>query len=198
VELTAEIHKHLAPYGTSGAQHGTSGNSSERLRAIAKQTNTTKANVATALQMVSWGLEVNDYGNAILDDDGKLKKVKGEGMSEEMWQQMVAYADAKGWKSGDYKQLNLPFETRLMGQPRAIRERMAKRVEDFVFTMLTEVFYAGGSGTLSREVILEAGSYDLGPKVGRIEDPAGWTREMIVERAKSLDVNKGPAGNFDD
>jgi fructose-bisphosphate aldolase, class II len=198
VELTAEIHKHLAPYGTSGAQHGTSGNSSERLRAIAKQTNTTKANVATALQMVSWGVEVNDYGNAILDDDGKLKKVKGEGMSEEMWQQMVAYADAKGWKSGDYKKLNLPFETRLMGQPRAIRERMAKRVEDFVFTMLTEVFYAGGSGTLSREVILEAGSYDLGPKVGRIEDPAEWTKEMIVERAKSLDVNKGPAGNFDD
>ncbi|MBU4586373.1 MAG: class II fructose-bisphosphate aldolase, partial [Desulfobacteraceae bacterium] len=117
VELTTEIHKHLVPYGTSGAQHGTSGNSSERLRAIAHQTHTTKANVATALQMVSWGVEVNDYGNAILDDGGNLKKVKGEGVTEEMWQQMVAYADVKGWKSGDYKKLNLPFEPRLLGQP---------------------------------------------------------------------------------
>jgi fructose-bisphosphate aldolase class II len=198
VELTAAIHKALSPYGTSGAQHGTSGNSSERLRAIAKQTSTTKANVATALQMVSWGMEVNDYGNAILDEGGNLKKVRGEGVTEEMWQQMTAYAEAKGWKTGDYKKLNLPFETRLLGQPRDIRERMCRRVEDFVYTMLMEVFYAGGSGTLARELICEAGSYDLGPKVGQIEDPAQWTREMIVERARTLDVNKGPEGHFDD
>ena len=67
VELTAEIHRALIPYKVSGAQHGTSGNSSERLREIAAKTATTKANVATALQMISWGLEVNDYGNAQLD-----------------------------------------------------------------------------------------------------------------------------------
>jgi fructose-bisphosphate aldolase class II len=198
VELTAAIHQALSPYGTSGAQHGTSGNSSERLRAIAKQTSTTKANVATALQMVSWGLEVNDYGNAILDEGGNLKKVRGEGVAEEMWQQMTAYAEAKGWKTGDYKKLNLPFETRLLGQPREIRERMCRRVEDFVYTMLMEVFYAGGSGAIARELICEAGSYDLGPKAGQIEDPAQWTREMIVERARTLDVNKGPEGHFDD
>jgi fructose-bisphosphate aldolase class II len=198
VELTAAIHKALSPYGTSGAQHGTSGNSSERLRAIAKQTSTTKANVATALQMVSWGMEVNDYGNAILDEGGNLKKVRGEGVAEEMWQQMTAFAETKGWKTGDYKKLNLPFETRLLGQPRDIRERMCRRVEDFVYTMLMEVFYAGGSGTLARELICEAGSYDLGPKVGQIEDPAQWTREMIVERARTLDVNKGTEGHFDD
>ena len=32
----------------------------ERLREIAGKTRTTKANVATALQLISWGLEVND------------------------------------------------------------------------------------------------------------------------------------------
>jgi len=41
VELTAEIHKALAGYAVSGAQHGTSGNNSDRLRAIAAQTYTT-------------------------------------------------------------------------------------------------------------------------------------------------------------
>ena len=85
VELTADIHQPLEPYRVSGAQHGTSGNNSDKLRAIASLTHTTKANVATALQMVSWGLEVNDYGNAILDESGNFKKVPGEGVSEEMW-----------------------------------------------------------------------------------------------------------------
>jgi len=79
VELTKEIHTALEKYNMSGAQHGTSGNKSDRLRAITSTTHTTKANVATALQMIAWGLEVNDYGNAILDDDKNFIKVKGEG-----------------------------------------------------------------------------------------------------------------------
>ncbi|MEN8200250.1 MAG: class II fructose-bisphosphate aldolase [Thermodesulfobacteriota bacterium] len=198
VELTAEIHRALEPYGTSGAQHGTSGNSSERLRAIAGETATTKANVATALQMVAWGLEVNDYGNAILDDSGNFIKVKDEGVTEEMWAQMVAFADEKGWKGGGYKQLNLPFENRILGQSAGVRDRMSKRVEDFVYNMLVNVFNAEGSADLGREAILEAGSHDLGAKVGRIEEPAAWTEEKIRERAKELDTDKGPEGDFDD
>ena len=79
VGLTAEVHEALTRYEVSGAQHGTSGNSSERLREIAARTHTTKANVATALQMISWGLEVNDYGNAQLDADGGFIKVGARG-----------------------------------------------------------------------------------------------------------------------
>ncbi len=164
VELTRSIHEALSPYSISGAQHGTSGNSSDRLREIADLTRTTKANVATALQMISWGLEVNDYGNAILDPDGKFIKVKGQGVTEEMWQEMVAYADAKGLKKGDYKKLNLPFESKLLAQPKAIRDRMSKRVEDFVYQMLMTVFNAGGTAPLAIDAILGANSYDPGQK----------------------------------
>jgi len=198
VGLTGEIHKALAPYGTSGAQHGTSGNSSERLRSICSETATTKANVATALQMVSWGLEVNDYGNAILDENGMFKKVQGEGVTEEMWQQMVAYADDMGWKGGDYKKINLPFENRLSGQASDIRERMCARVEEFICNMLVNVFSAGDSAEFAKAEILKAGSHDLGPKVERIEDPADWTKEKIIARAAELDTDKGPEGDFDD
>ncbi len=198
VELTAEIHRHLEPYRVSGAQHGTSGNSSERLRAIAAKTRTTKANVATALQMVSWGLEVNDYGNAILDEDGNFIKVKGEGVSEEMWREMVAYATDKGLKGGGYKSLNLPFEPRLLGQPREIRERMVRRVEEFVHTLLTQVFNAQDTAPLAIEAILKAGSYDLKPKASRLEDPAQWSEARIHERAARLNTDKGSGGNFDD
>ena len=198
VGLTAEIHKTLEKYNLSGAQHGTSGNSSERLREIAAKTRTTKANVATALQMISWGLEVNDYGNARLDKDRNFIKVAGEGMTEEMWAEMVAYAESKDLKAGDYKKLNLPFENRLAGQPREVRERMVKRVEEFVYNMLVNVLNASDTAPLAIDAIIKAGSYDLGPKGTRIEDPAEWTEQKLVERAKLLNTDKGPKGDFDD
>ncbi|MCP4717672.1 MAG: class II fructose-bisphosphate aldolase [Deltaproteobacteria bacterium] len=198
VELTADIHKALEPYNMSGAQHGTSGNNSDRLRAIADTTHTTKANVATALQMISWGLEVNDYGNAILDGDKNFIKVKDAGATEEMWAEMVAHADSQEWKGGNYKKLNLPFESKLQGQPKEIRDRMAKRVEDFVYNMLVDVFNAQDTGKLAIEAIIKTGSYDMGPKASQIGNPAEWTKEKIIEKAKAIDSDKGPEGDFDD
>ena len=198
VELSAEIHESLAKYKISGAQHGTSGNSSDRLRAIASKTRTTKANVATALQMISWGLEVNDFGNAQLDEQGNFIKVPDQGVTGQMWKAMVAYADEQGWKSGNYKKLNLPFENKLLGQANEIRERMCKRVENFVYTLLTDVFNAGDTAPLGIEAILQAGSYDLGHKIDRFDDPCQWTEEKIIERGATIDTDKGPAGDFDD
>ena len=198
VDLTAQIHDALTPYKVSGAQHGTSGNSSDRLRQIAKQTRTTKANVATALQMISWGLEVNDYGNAILDDAGGFIKVPDAGVTEEMWAQMVAYADARDIKGGNYKKLNLPFETHLLGQPAAIRERMVERVAAFVHNMIVDVLNSADTAPLAVETILQAGSYDPGPKAERIESPEAWTPEKIAEKGAAIAGDKGPEGDFDD
>jgi len=198
VGLTAEIHQALAKYKISGAQHGTSGNSSGRLREIAANTRTTKANVATALQMISWGLEVNDYGNAILDDSSNFIKLKDQGVTQEMWAGMVAYAQAHELKGGNYKKLNLPFENKLLGQPQTIRKRMVKRVEEFVYNMLVNVFNAQDTASFAIEGILEAGTYDPGPKAARIEDPAEWTPEKIVTRAASITSDKGAEGDFDD
>jgi fructose-bisphosphate aldolase class II len=197
VDLTAEIHKVVAPYGLSGAQHGTSGNSSERLKQIAAKTRTTKANVATALQMLSWGVEIDDYGNAQLQD-GALVKVPGKGMTEELWAEMVAYGAEKKYKAGDFKSLNLPFEYKILSQPAEIRDRMAKAVEDFVYKLLTEVFNAQGTAPLVYEAIMKANGYDPGVKAGRLEDPANWTEAKIKSRAAALVGDKGPAGNFDD
>jgi fructose-bisphosphate aldolase class II len=198
VELTAQIHEALKPYQVSGAQHGTSGNNSDRLREIAAKTKSTKANVATALQMISWGLEVNDYGNAQLNAQGEFIKVKDQGVAEPMWAGMVAYAQKQGWKGGDYKKLNLPFENKLLGQPAEIRARMAKRVEDFVYNMLVNVFNAENTAPLAVEAILKAGTYDAGAKAQRIETPSEWTAAKIAERAAAIQSDKGPQGNFED
>ena len=203
VELTAEIHEALIPYKISGAQHGTSGNSSERLREIATRTRTTKANVATALQMISWGVEVNDYGNAQLDEDGNFIKVPGEGMTEEMWAEMVADAEAKGLKDGNYKNLNLPFENHLLGQPRDIRERMARRVEDFVYNMLVNVFNAQDTAPLAIEAILAADPTTPGPRrsgsrirpsgpaIGSSSGPRPSTATRGLQATSTIDARPG-------
>ncbi len=198
VSLTASIHEAIEPFKVSGAQHGTSGNSTERLKRIAEKTRTTKANVATALQMISWGLEVNDYGNAIMDDHGKFNKVVGEGVTEELWAEMTAYADDQGWKRGNYKKLNLPFENRIMAQPAEIRERMMQRVESFVYDLLANVFNAGDTADLGIEEILKADSYHVGYKAERIENPKQWTVSKILEKGALISSDKGPAGDFDD
>ena len=198
VDLTAKIHKALEPYKISGAQHGTSGNSFDRLRAIARETLTTKANVATALQMVSWGLKVNEYGNAIQDEDGNFVKMPDAGPSVAMWEKMVAFAKEKGWKGGDFKKLNRPFENKLLGLPKAERDRMAKGVEDFVYHLITEVFNGADTAPLAVDAILKAGSYDLGPKGSKVEDPAEWTEDKFRARVATLDSDKGAKGNFDD
>ena len=198
VPLTVEIHNALAKYKISGAQHGTSGNDSERLRMISQETRTTKANVATALQMITWGVKVNEYGNAILDEKGEFLKMPDKGVTEGLWADIVAYADEMGLKGGNYKKLNLPFENRLHRLPRDIRERMAKGVEDFVYGLLIDVFNSQDTAPLAIDAILKAGSYDMGTKGSRIEDPAEWTDTKIRERAAGLNVDKGRAGDFDD
>jgi fructose/tagatose bisphosphate aldolase len=198
VGLTTEIHEALRPYGTSGAQHGTSGNDSARLREIAAQTHTTKANVATALQMISWGVRVNDFGNAIMTEDGRFDKVPGEGVDDALWAEMVAYADANGITGGNYKKLNLPFERRWQGQSKATRERMAGAVEDFVHHLLVDVFNAADTAPIACELLIKAGSHDLGPKAETFVAAADWTEEKIKARAAQIDTDKGPKGNFDD
>ncbi len=198
VPLTARIHEALASFGISGAQHGTSGNSTERLRDIAAKTMTTKANVATALQMISWGVSVNDYGNALFNQAGEFDKVEGKGVTRQVWNRMTAYAAEHGWTGGNYKKLNLPFENALLGQPREIRQRMEDDVQRFVHHLLINVFNAQDTAETALDNILRAESFDMGPKASTLEDSTAWTEEKLRERAGSINADKGPEGDFDD
>ena len=111
---------------------------------------------------------------------------------------MVVFADAHGYKGGNYKKLNQPFENKLLGQPQKIRERMINRVEDFTYEMLVNVLNAENTAALAIEAILDAGSYETGPKARRIDDPEKWTPEQIQKKAAEIKSDKGPDGEFDD
>jgi hypothetical protein len=133
-----------------------------------------------------------------MNEDGSFRKVAGEGVTEAVWEKMVALAAKNGWKGGNFKKLNLPIDNWLLAQPRNVRERMSKRVEDFVYQMLVSVFNAADTAPLAMELLVEAGSYDIGTSAVRLEDPAEWTPEEIIEKAKLLDSDKGPKGDFSD
>jgi len=197
VELTAQIHEALAKYNISGAQHGTSGNNSQKLREIASKTKTTKANVATALQMIAWGFKVNDFGNAILEN-GEFIKQDNQGFSQALWEIVQTYAKENSLKGGDYKKLNLPFESKSLAQSEKYRERMAKGVEDFVYELLTNVFNAADTAPIVIDEILKNKSHDPGEKAQKIEDKNEWTKEKIIEKASKITSDKGPDGDFDD
>jgi fructose-bisphosphate aldolase class II len=111
---------------------------------------------------------------------------------------MTAYAKANELKGGNYKKLNLPFENKLLGQPKEIRERMTNRVENFIYNMLVNVLNTKDTAPLAIEAILEANSYDPGPNAKKIEDPMQWTEDKIIERAGMISSDKGPEGDFDD
>ena len=110
---------------------------------------------------------------------------------------MTAYADAHGYAMGDYKKLDLPFESKLLAQPADVQQRIQKRIEEFV-TRLLDAFNAGDTAPLAIQAICRAQSADPGPVAQQLEDPRQWTREDIERRAASLCSDKGPEGDFDD
>ena len=64
--------------------------------------------------------------------------------------------------------------------------------------MLVNVFNAQDTAPLAVDEIIKVGSYDLGPRAERIEDPAEWSEGKIAEKAKLLNADKGKEGDFDD
>ena len=111
---------------------------------------------------------------------------------------MTTYAKAKELKGGNYKKLNLPFESKLLAQPKEIRKKMAKGVEDFVYTLLTTVFNAQDTAPIVIDEILNKKSHDPGSKEQKIESEKNWTRKKIIENALKISSDKGPGGNFED
>jgi len=94
--------------------------------------------------------------------------------------------------------MNLPFESKLLAQPKEIRDRMAKDVEEFVFGLLTNVFNTTDTARIVIDEILKSLSHNPGFKAETIESKNDWTKEKILEKASNITSDKGPDGDFDD
>jgi fructose-bisphosphate aldolase, class II len=148
--------------------------------------------------MISWGMKVNDYGNAQQDENKDFIKIPGKGLTEELWAEMKAYADSKDITGGNYKKLNLPFENKILSQSAEVRSRMAKDVEEFTYSLLVDVFNAEGTADIAIDEILNIKSFHAGAKSTVMESAEEWTEAAIISKAAHLDTDKGPDGDFDD
>jgi fructose/tagatose bisphosphate aldolase len=189
---TKEIAEAIAPYGVSIAQHGISGTPFGKISKFSKY-GINKGNVATLFQNVVFGIKMDpDTGNAVTEG-GSYVKESGRGVSDELWREMVSYADEKGWsrKSGDYKRLNLPFHDKILAEPDYIVGRIVDEVADWGGRFI-KAFGSEGASQRVLEVVSRRPDHNASPE--RV------IRSPRIKYGPDQAPNqlKGGDGNFDD
>jgi fructose/tagatose bisphosphate aldolase len=189
---TKEIADAIAPYGVSIAQHGISGTPFDKVSKFRKF-GINKGNVATLYQNVILGIKMDpDTGNAVTDG-GTYVKESGRGITDKLWEEIVAYADGKGMsrKSGDYKKLNLPFHEKILAEPGDIIGRIVDEISEWGKRFIRAF---GGEGTA--EKVIEAAC---------LRSDHNSSPERVIRNPRSKfgpeaapNKGKGAGGNFDD
>lgn len=189
---TKEIADAIAPYGVSIAQHGISGTPFDKVSRFAKY-GINKGNVATLFQNVVFGIKMDpETGNAITEGGAYVKEVN-RGITEQLWQEIVTYADAQGMsrKSGDYKKLNLPFHDKILAEPDHVVGRIVDEIAEWGKRFIRAF---GGEGTAEKVVEVMARRADQNASPERvIRSP-----RMKYGPNDAPNRGKGAEGNFDD
>ncbi|MDR1514431.1 MAG: class II fructose-bisphosphate aldolase [Synergistaceae bacterium] len=189
---TKEIADAIAPYGVSIAQHGISGTPFDKVSKFSKY-GVNKGNVATLFQNVVFGIKMDPgTGNAVTEGGSYIKE-SDRGVSDELWREMVAYADGKGWsrKSGDYKRLNLPFHDKILAEPGHIVGRIVDEAADWGRRFI-KAFGSEGASERVLEVVSRRPDHNASPE--RV------IRSPRIKYGPDQAPNKlkRGAGNFDD
>ncbi len=161
---TRDIAEAIRPFGCVIAQHGISGTPLDKVGHF-REYGIHKGNVGTLWQNLVFGLEVDPTsGNAVIDNGSYVKR-PDRGVTSELWDLMVAAADARGYSrsSGDYKNLNRPFHAHVMSQPSEIRERIVRDTEEWALRYF-EAFGSTGTGTAVIETIAGRGDWNPFPE----------------------------------
>ncbi|MDR1133830.1 MAG: class II fructose-bisphosphate aldolase [Synergistaceae bacterium] len=192
LKRTQEIADAIAPYGVSIAQHGISGTPFDKVSKF-RNFGINKGNVATLFQNVVMGIKMDpDTGNAVTDS-GTYVKESGRGITDKLWNEIVACADGKGMsrKSGDYKKLNLPFHEKILAEPDDIIGRIVDEISEWGKRFIRAF---GGEGTA--EKVIEAACR---------RNDHNSSPERVIRNPRSKfgpeaapNKGKGAEGNFDD
>jgi fructose/tagatose bisphosphate aldolase len=188
---TKEIADAIAPYGVSIAQHGISGTPFDKVSKF-RNYGINKGNVATLFQNVIFGIKMDpDTGNAVTEG-GTYIKESGRGITDKLWDEMVACADGQGMsrKSGDYKKLNLPFHDKILAEPDEIIGRIVDEISEWGKRFIRAF---GGEGTAEKviEAICARGDQNSSPERVIRSPRSKYTEDTAPNKAKS-------SGNFDD
>ncbi len=148
--------------------------------------------MGTLWQNLVFGIEVDpESGNAVIDN-GSFVKRPDRGVSSELWNRMVAAADARGYSrsSGDYKNLNRPFHALVMSQPAEIRERIVRDTEEWALRYF-EAFGSIGTGTAVVEAIVGRGDWNPFPERSIVASRRDHVAGMAPDRTTGASRSDG-------
>ncbi|MBN1433956.1 class II fructose-bisphosphate aldolase [Candidatus Fermentibacterales bacterium] len=164
LDRTGEVSAAISKYGCVIAQHGISGTPLDKVGRFGSY-GIHKGNVGTLWQNIVFGLDLDpDSGNAFIENGSYVKR-PDRGVPTDLWNEMVAWADSKGYprSSGDYKKANRPFHDRIMSLPDEYRNRILDETKSWALRFF-EAFHSLGTGSRVIDRVVERGDYNAMPE----------------------------------
>jgi fructose/tagatose bisphosphate aldolase len=148
LDLTKEIWLAIQSWEVDIAQHGITGTSLDKITQFIYH-GIRKGNVGTFWQNISFGLAMNQNGNAITTPEKHYVKRPYRGVPDELWQKMWEWAEETGNTGGNIKKANKAFAEDLNQVGADYKERITKQA----FEEAIRLFEATNSAGLAGEVI---------------------------------------------
>ncbi len=125
LDLTREIWNAIQPWSVDIAQHGITGTSLDKISTFIEY-GIRKGNVGTLWQNVSFGMAMNQNGNAMTNENREYIKRPYRGLPDELWNDMWAWAVETGNTGGDIKKANKVFAAQMNAIPTAYKRRISE------------------------------------------------------------------------
>jgi fructose/tagatose bisphosphate aldolase len=148
LDLTKEIWDAIQPWEVDIAQHGITGTSLDKITQFIHY-GIRKGNVGTFWQNISFGLAMNQNGNALTTPEKHYIKRTYRGVPDELWEKMWKWAEETGNTGGNIKKANKAFTAELNGVSDECKERITKQA----FEEAIRLFEATNSAGLAGEVV---------------------------------------------
>ena len=124
LELTRDIWEAIQPWSVDIAQHGITGTSVDKISSFI-QYGIRKGNVGTLWQNISFGLAMNQNGNAITTENREYIKRPYRGLPDELWEKMWQWAVETKNTGGNIKNMNKPFAPDMNAIPLSYKKRIS-------------------------------------------------------------------------
>ena len=189
---TKEIADAIAPYGVAIAQHGISGTPIDKCATFLNY-GIRKGNVATLFQNLCFGLEVDEVTGNAITTGGTYHKDPNRGISQQLWDKMVAEADSKGYprNGGDYKKFNLSYCDAILAEPKEIQDRIVDEMVWWIERYI-KAFKSEGSAEIVAEVMSRREDGNAAPE----RKILGERHEFLEQFAPNTGGSDG--GDYDD
>lgn len=122
LDLTRAIWQAIQPWSVDIAQHGITGTSLDKISSFI-QYGIRKGNVGTLWQNISFGMAMNQNGNAMTTENRDYIKRPYRGIPDDLWQEILKWAVETGNTGGNIKKANKAFSPIFNALPIEFKKR---------------------------------------------------------------------------